>query len=480
MKTKELRAAYEAACVRVHEAADAIDKAEKGADLEPLNRAHAEVLAEADQLKVDLDAAEARDRGRTAHPKPEPAASDDADKPDDADKRTPAGDDAAKRGDVPQSKRIEIAVEDHVYREEGQFSFFGDLIRVRSGDEAARKRMIRNNLQVLGMAEDGRRVARSRYTDAQVRAISQTAGAGGEFVYPLWLQQYEPLLRAGRAFADRCTGLPLPDGTNLINVPKVTTSGTVAVQTDGGGVSNTDQVTTSVAAAVQSLAGRTVASYQLVDLSSWNIDRFIFEDLLMSYWPALDTALINGNVTNAKGILNVTGINAVTYTDASPTLPEAYAPFMQAKSQVEKGIFLPVDFWLTHPSEWNFFLSGLDTANRPLSEEVSAAKFNAIAEFSADGAQGLAGTLAGIPVITDANVPVNLGGTTTESRFCALSRRTLVTYEGIPRFKAADQTNIANLQWQFVMWGYYAAAFPRQPKAISVISGTGMIVQAGF
>jgi hypothetical protein len=85
-----------------------------------------------------------------------------------------------------------------------------------------------------------------------------------------------------------------------------------------------------------------------------------------------------------------------------------------------------------------------------------------------------------MPVVIDANVPVNLGAGTNESRIGLFNRETLYTWEGVPRFKVADQTNIANLQYQFVMYGYYANAFARQPKMISVLSGTGLIVAAGF
>ena len=102
-----------------------------------------------------------------------------------------------------------------------------------------------------------------------------------------------------------------------------------------------------------------------------------------------------------------------------------------------------------------------------------------MAQFNPE-AQGIAGNFGGIPVVIDANMPVNLGAGTNESRVGLFNRRTLYLYEGVPRFKVADQTSIANLQYQFVLYGYYGVAFGRQPKMVSVISGTGLIVQAGF
>jgi hypothetical protein len=76
-------------------------------------------------------------------------------------------------------------------------------------------------------------------------------------------------------------------------------------------------------------------------------------------------------------------------------------------------------------------------------------------------------------------MPTNLGGGTNESRLVFLNRRGFDFWESPPRFKVADQTSIANLQYQFVMYGFYATT-SRQAKMISIVSGTGMIPVSGF
>jgi len=232
-------------------------------------------------------------------------------------------------------------------------------------------------------------------------------------------------------------------------------------------------------AQVQTEAGRTVASYQSIDLGYSFNDQMIYEDLLADYWQKVDAAAINGAVVNAKGVLNVTGINAVTFTNAGPTAALLYPNVFQGKSQIEKNAFVPVGFSLWHPSTWNWYLSQLDSTGRPFALNTDLPGFNNIAQSGLEP-QGVAGNFNGIPVVTDANVPVNLGAGTNQAPITLANRRTLYFYEGAPRFKVADQTSIANLQYQFVLYGYYAVAFPRQPKMIAVINGTGMIVQAGF
>jgi HK97 family phage major capsid protein len=464
MTIEELRKRVEEALKRLHEAAAA---AEKDPADDELHGAFTEARGAVEAAKATLERAEGIQRAREAHPEPSQETEPE------------------QRAEVkpPRNVQVEVTEEELIYAPGGR-SFFGDIIRAKDGDHEARERLHRNNLQAADQYRERAKRAkderdRGRF-GAQARAISQTAGAGGEFVPPTWMNdQYAPLLRAGRAFADQCVSQPLPMGTNQLNVPKITTGASTAVQTDAGSVSNTDLVTTSVSAQYQTIAGRTVASYQLFDLGVPSMDGVIYQDLLADYWRTLDTNLINGNVTNAKGFLNLTGINAITFTQATPTGPLLYSPMFQAVSAIQKGAFANVDFTLWHPSTWNWYLSQLDGNNRPLALSVEGAAFNAMAQFNSN-AQGVAGNFAGYPVVVDANVPVNLGAGTNEARIGLFNRQTLYLWEDVPRFKIADQTNIANLQYQFVLYGYYAVAFGRQPKMISVLSGTGLAVQSGF
>jgi hypothetical protein len=60
-----------------------------------------------------------------------------------------------------------------------------------------------------------------------------------------------------------------------------------------------------------------------------------------------------------------------------------------------------------------------------------------------------------------------------------VNRRGLDIWESVPTFKTADQTSITTLQIQFVLYGYYAI-MSRQPKLLTQVKGTGLIVQSGY
>jgi len=367
---------------------------------------------------------------------------------------------------APASPRVSVGAEARTYRRDGEFSYFRDLARVREGDSEARDRLIGNNRQYDELMQER-------------AGINQTATTGGEFVPPVWyVEQYAALLRAGRPFLNALGTKPLPPDTNSLNFPKITTGSTVAVQSDGGSVSNTDLVTTSVTAQVQTEAGRSVASYQFVDLSPV-ADQVIMQDLLYAYNTQEDKDILaSSNVTNAKSVLNTASVNSVTYTDATPTGAEFFQPVAQSASAIAKGAFVGVDLLVTHPSIWYNILSGLDSQSRPLYLTVGPGN-NLMGDGDYQQGNGLVGNIGGIPLAIDANMPTNLGGGTNESRLVALNRMGFDVWESAPRFKVADQTSITTLQYQFVAYGYWAAC-SRQPKMISIVSGTGMIPVSGF
>jgi len=251
--------------------------------------------------------------------------------------------------------RAVITSEPRTYGPGTRSSYFLDLARAQlnmgdgdGGPEQARARLQRHSkeLEVDLPAREARRdEAAHAGTDRELRRAgynqrardnafekrvnpNRTDGQGGFFVPPLWLvDEYVDLPRFGRTTANLCKTMGLPTGTDSINLPKVLTGTTAAVQTaDAVGVSSTDLTDTSVNAPVRTIAGQQDIAIQLLDQSPVSFDEIVLADLIADYNMKLDVQVVNGSgaAGQVTGILNVAGINAVTYTDATPTLPELW------------------------------------------------------------------------------------------------------------------------------------------------------------
>lgn len=374
----------------------------------------------------------------------------------DSETRKNAAGDIAKR----LTPNVVVKSEPTTYRKDGGASYFADLGKAFVGqDVEARSRL-------------------SRHAQ-EVRDISRTDGAGGEFVPPAWLvEDYVALARAGRVTADLCNKAPLPAGTDSINVPKISTGTAVAAQTaDNAAVQETDMATSSVSAPVRTIAGQQDLALQLLEQSPVAFDRIVFADLLGDYASKLDVQVLNGSNASGqvKGILGATGINTVTYTDASPTVAELYPKVADAINQSHNRL-LPPDAIVMHPRRWMWILAALDSSSRPLVVPGAAhGPHNALgAGMGSDKVQGPVGSLLGLPVYLDPNVPINLGGGTNEDRIIVARFADMWLFESTVRTRALPEVLSGNLGVRLQVYGYVAFTAERYPSGISVISGTGL------
>lgn len=405
--------------------------------------------------------------------------------------------------------RVQVLSEPKTY-DDTRHSYFLDMVRsdlsIGDGDggvSAARDRLLRHRqeLDVDLPAREARRdqivsegnskeMRRSGVKRRDVETMfekrvnpNRTDGQGGNFVPPLWLvDEYIDLPRFGRTTANLCRTMGLPSGTDSINLPKIATGTTTAVQTaDAGAVSSTDLTDTSVSAPVRTIAGQQDIAIQLLDQSPVSFDEVVFADLIADYNMQLDTQVISGSGAAGQllGILNAGG-NAVTYTDGTPTLPELWVPLLQSASLIAKNRKLPATGVVMTPSMWYWALSQLDSTSRPFIVP-SAVGFNPLAEGSELGADGPAGMFTyGLPSFIDGNIPSNLGAGTNETRAITARFSDLFLWEGSMRTRVLQEVLSGTMQVRLQVYNYVAFMPNRRPNAISVISGTGMIPAAGF
>lgn len=356
---------------------------------------------------------------------------------------------------------------EQVYTPERGQSFFQDLIHCRRGDWAAADRLHRNN-QV-------------QYESRALGNTGAVGGSGGEFAAPAWLvDQFVELARPGRVAADLTTKATLPGGVSSINLPAVATGTTEAVQTtQNTAVSQTDLTTAAVSSNIVTIAGKQVISQQLIDQSGVAFDQVIFSDLTRACAQQLDLQVLSGTGTGGQlaGLLNVTGANAITFTAATPAVTGA-GGFLNAITRAINAVqvtrYLAPTAILMHPRRWNWVLEATDTSNRPL-VTPNGPQYNGVGVLGNVNGQGEAGTLQGLPVFLDPNVPTNLGAGTNQDPVVVARFEDLFLWETAPVAASFDQPYSDSLSVLLRLHQYAAFIPKRYPSALAIINGTGMV-----
>lgn len=440
MNLDQIRSLYDAACVRVNEAADIIDNLPDTASAEDVTAAtaaHKEAVADAERAKQTKEDREAVERSRSTHPKPEPIAP----------AKTPVA--AVAKGQL----RTE-----QVYHLSGEHSYLRDMLLWKSdGDTTARDRLMRSN--------DERRVEGIEYRD-----MSVTAGSGGEFLPPLYLA---PLVvfpsTSGRPVANALPRLPLPLEGTSISIPSFTGGVSVDVRADAAAVSETDGTTGTVSHSVRELSGQVDIGRIDVMRSNPAIDQIVVQMLVRRYNAKFDDQLINGTGVGQQhiGLRAVTAPNTVAYTDASPTAAELVPKLYDAIQKIDSNSDEDADLMIAHPRRSAWLASNL-SSTFPLFQLGSYLQ----AAGSQD--QGFATNIAGLEVITDRNVGTALGAGT-EDEVYVLARQDFIFMEGPLQTRVFEDVGSGTGVIRFQIFAHSAFLSNRYPKSLTIISGTGLI-----
>lgn len=328
-------------------------------------------------------------------------------------------------------------------------------------------------------------------------------GQGGFFVPPLWLPEFIAYLRAGRVAADLARRMPLPTGTDSINMPKILTPTEVAPQqADSAPVASKDWTDTAVTANVKTLAGQSDVAIQLLEQSPYHLDQVIMEDLIADYNRKIDREVLTAPGTNTaslnagliKGIYPVTNwesSNSVTWTEGAP-LATAYNMVRGAMaSRIATNRFSVQDLhYVEHPRRWYWYSTALDGAEgksgRPLVNSADFGPFNvsALVTGGEEPAEGLVGRVPYGPhgIYIDANVPIldkeGTPGAGTADVGIAAKWDDLWLFEGALRTRVLNEVLSGTLEIRFQVFNYYAFLV-RYGQSIAIATGTGFAPPTG-
>jgi len=360
--------------------------------------------------------------------------------------------------EVRDASPARVTREERTYRPDGDFSFVRDAFAA----------------QVLGDWDAQQRIARHQQEERiEKRDVTSAAFAG--LVVPQFLTGLAaPFARAGRPFMDASRKHALPGSGLTLSISKVTTGTAVAVQTEGSAVQETNMDDTKLDLTVNTIAGQQNVSRQALERGT-GIDALVMADLVSAYHTKLDAEYVT---TNAASLTNVI-TQVVTYTDGSPTVAELYPKILDGVQRIQTNYFGGPNFILMHPRRLAWILAAVDTAGRPLAVPTQNGPQNAISVGDGSVVYGNSGySIAGLPVITDANVITTNGTGENEDVIIIGSTQESHLWEtagGSPFMLRFEDVKSAELEVKMVVYGYSAYTANRYPNAFALIGGSGLI-----
>jgi HK97 family phage major capsid protein len=369
---------------------------------------------------------------------------------------------SAEASELRKENKFDVAVggavvksEARTYSPQADSSFIRDAYAAQfNNDFAARERLSRH------MNEE--KIERRDVTSANFAGL----------VVPQFLTELAaPFARAGRVTSDLARKHQLPDAGLTISISKVTTGTAVAEQTEGAAVQETDMDDTKLDISVKTFAGMQDVSRQAIERGT-NIDSLVMADLVSAYHTTLNTAVVAELLASAG--------NAVTYTDASPTVAELYPKLLDSVQKVQTSFFAGPNVIIMHPRRLAFILAAVDGQSRPLAVPTpSSSGQPAFAYGSGAPVYGNSGySIAGLPVFTDATIATNQGAGTNQDTIYIGNSQELHLWEqgaGEPMMLRFEQPKSSELEITMIVYGYAAFTANRYPSAWSQINGTGLV-----
>ena len=315
------------------------------------------------------------------------------------------------------------------------------------------------------------RLARHMSEERVERRDVTSANFAGLVVPQFLTDLAAPFARAGRVTADLARKHQLPNEGLTLSISKVTTGSATALQTEGAAVQETNMDDTKLDLTVKTFAGQQNVSRQSLERGT-NIDSLVMADLVSSYHTVLNAAVVAELLASAG--------QTVTYTDASPTVPELYPKIVDAIQKVQTNFFAGPNVIIMHPRRLGFILAAVDDQKRPLA--VPVPNFNGQPAYAAgNGAPqyGNSGyTILGLPVYTDASVSIVEGASTNQDTIYVGNSQELHLWEqgsGEPMMLRFEQPKAAELDVTMIVYGYSAFTANRYANAWAQINGTGLV-----
>jgi len=309
----------------------------------------------------------------------------------------------------------------------------------------------------------------------QRAAGDANTGAFAGLTVPQYLtDMYAPAIAGLRPFADICNGHPLPPNGMALDISRITTATSAALQAnelDTASATSIDDTLLTIP--VQTIAGQQRMSRQAIDRGTGTEDVTV-QDLFSRYATTLDATLITQASTGLSAIAQ-----NVAYADATPTAAELYPKILNAAANVEAALlgFGSPSHAVMHSRRWYWLASQLGTTWPLINAGPWGVQAGGVLNPNSSYASGSRGQLpVGLDVIVDNNISTALGAGTEDEIYVVPQRECHLWEEpNAPLYIRAEQPAAANLGVLLVVYGYVAYTMGRYTNGMGKISGTGLI-----
>lgn len=364
-----------------------------------------------------------------------------------------------------------VGAEERTYRADQDrrgSSFERDVAAAFLGDYEARGRLARH------MAEE--RVERGDQLERAGGVVGTGAFSG--LVVPQYLTDlYAPAAAARRPFADACRHHDLPAQGMTVNLSRITTPTSTAIQaSENTAVSAQDIDDTLLSIPVQTIAGQQTLSRQSIERGS-GVEPIVLDDLFRRYATTLDNTVLNQASTGLAA-----SAATITYSGSPAKVVEVYPQVVAGLAGVESAMLDMAsgeNIVVMHSRRWYWMQNGL-SATWPLISQPGIAAQMGGNNLGASYGSGVRGVLPnGTPVIVDNNVVTNLGAATNQDEIYVADRNECHLWEdpNAPMYIRAEQPALASLGVLMVVYGYAAYTHSRYAQAQKV-TGVGLITPA--
>jgi hypothetical protein len=297
------------------------------------------------------------------------------------------------------------------------------------------------------------------YSLAELRASNITTGSGGVGLTPAGgvpiyvAEMFSDAARTKLALTPRLLQGELPPFGMVVQVGKASTGAAVAVQTaENAAVNDVAMSTSIVTTNIATITGQITLSRQLLDRGLAS-DAEIAASLGASWAAVLESQVISGSGASGQllGILNSTPTTSQTYTDAAPTAAKNFSAVQNLIAGTSTAFGAPVDAVVLHTRRAAFIRAG-QVVNQAL------------------GAAGY-----GAEVIESEGIPVTLGAGTNQDALIALRLAEVPVFITPPRFELQSGVISGTLQVAITAYSYVALVAARQPAAVGISNGTGLV-----